>query len=958
MTHDEEHRAIVRSGIDSALRLYIAAEDADFRARSGEDERVPTPRTFLSTNGGTMAIGGGCFLVRPRKPQSPRDKASTPSKTPRDDVKTTMEGAGTAPLVEGVVPAEAITLEAGDKPAEIASAAGSADDGAGPLLKPAPSLAASAEGESGECDRLEEGGIVAGADISDSDDDPDPPADEGENTIGVDEKEAPALHEAEGARVLNHEGGAEVAGETRAADKSSGTTAEAGAAADNRQSSPTDNPGGPITQAGGEDRELETAEARNPTGRRNSGVSEAPSINAVLDALLRDMTSAAEAWSSSSATRLAAAGHDQETAPKENNLGCTAIVFLDAPLITADLDPRRRSIAGNKIQPTFEASRRESWDPAGEAQSKLAVSQPAIVRSDGSAGADASSQGSDTSAGTTPAPATEEEDMAESHDTDSSSGASGDEVISTVEEHAAGLGDPQEALEGFLSWIDEGSTSGYGRREILLVCCGRNLQDDNRGRGQAERVYKGSGEASATVDEETASDSRESGEENGAHGRGNRVIKRLLDARRDERAREGRTEGKNNENVIRERDVDAIVQGTKGGEPADVQRLKDYSSSGDKGQGNRVRGVIRQIVLGGTIPIGLSSVPGSAASTQQQNHDDDEDLLNKEDAPAAAERKNDNVDGAGKSPPTGTQPSTMADTAPPFARLPPSEVLLQTRPVSPYEEGLSRVTVTFPPHAAAAAIAAAASVPATAAPPSGTENTPPSTAAPEAPVARPHDGSTAWSDSVKVVVGPVVGRVGPTSAVVVVEVDAATAGGAARGQACTVAHVLDRVGVCLTDSLTGHAREMTGGTSAAGIPGGGPRIFEFEALSPGRRYTLKLIGVRRRDQVSRRLQAWSSKTYQTRSELWTGEEELINWPYLSLEEGCTILLSMPFHEQQVQKLVEASSAGALLVLAMSANVNIEGVLSEEARLRAYRNSPFGYGRKTQLLRIPYPEPDF
>ncbi|CAM9127741.1 unnamed protein product, partial [Choristocarpus tenellus] len=74
---------------------------------------------------------------------------------------------------------------------------------------------------------------------------------------------------------------------------------------------------------------------------------------------------------------------------------------------------------------------------------------------------------------------------------------------------------------------------------------------------------------------------------------------------------------------------------------------------------------------------------------------------------------------------------------------------------------------------------------------------------------------------VGVVVGPVVGRVGPTSAVVLMEVDR-------RGH----------VEVVLVDTLTARAHKVR-----KRLPGQCPRTFEFKHLAPGRRYLIRLRGV-------------------------------------------------------------------------------------------------------------------
>ncbi len=862
MLHDKEHRAIVRSGIDSALETYVAS-GSGVRSGEGEGERHPTSTKFLSTSGGSMAIGSGCFLIRPRKPQTPSGDDSPPLNAPQDGGKSTVDSTDTGALLAGAAPLETTTPEDNHKPAEIAPALGSAEDGAGsPRRRDSSPVASGSEG--GEKD-YPEGDIVAH--VSADDGNPDPHTDDEKKSD--ENEETSALHQVEGAADANDDDDAAVTMEAEAVEESPSETVEVGGATGHKPSSPTDSVNRTVTQADGEERCAETVEGQ-PTTEQNSVVSGEPSRrNLVLDALLRDMTSAAEAWSSASAARLATAGRHQEaTATTEKPSGCTIIVLLDAPLIASDLSPRTRALGergalgrriplGNEARPLPEASFREPSGPPEAPDGKLAESQPTTARSNPTSVAAASSTANSTSGGVLPT-AGEAEDMSRSRDAASSSGDDDGDVshedISSVEEHPAGLGDPQEALESLLSWMDEGSTSVLCRREILLICShSRDPRNDDPGSSsQAESAAADDpDESSAALGGQAARGRKEGGEASGARGRGVRVIQHLLGARRDERAREGGAAGESACTAARASDVDAISQETGEGEPAEVDRPNDGASAGgdggDKDEGNRARGTIRQIVLGGTVPIPVFHETEGATITPRQDRGND-DPANKAGAPAAAERKKRYLNRTGRSSPPGTQPTTVADRAPLFTRLPPSEVLLQTRPASPNRDGLSRMTVTFPPQTTDPV---SATVPTS---PGGVESRAP-TVAPEAPpVAPPRDPGPSLSYSgVRVVVGPVVGRVGPTSGVVLVEVDAAPAGaGAVRsGGSVGAVHPSDRVGVRLTDTLTGRTREMAGGAWAAGKAGGGPRIFEFEGLSPGRRYTLKLVGVRRRDQVSR-----------------------------------------------------------------------------------------------------------
>ncbi|CAN0355202.1 unnamed protein product, partial [Ectocarpus sp. 13 AM-2016] len=95
------------------------------------------------------------------------------------------------------------------------------------------------------------------------------------------------------------------------------------------------------------------------------------------------------------------------------------------------------------------------------------------------------------------------------------------------------------------------------------------------------------------------------------------------------------------------------------------------------------------------------------------------------------------------------------------------------------------------------------------------------------------------AENVRVLVGPVIGRVGPTSAVVLVEV----------GTKCPVAAQKTAAAARQRRELTDADRTPPEDDVGVRLPGIGPRVFEFEGLTPGRRYTLRLLGVRQHDQV-------------------------------------------------------------------------------------------------------------
>ncbi|CAM9100725.1 unnamed protein product, partial [Hapterophycus canaliculatus] len=366
--------------------------------------------------------------------------------------------------------------------------------------------------------------------------------------------------------------------------------------------------------------------------------------------------------------------------------GCTAIIFLDAPLITPRLKQQRRFYSDEQPQPSMPRPRPSLATEESAGLKKLATAvdadAPALTRD-----SDISDIGLLDRGG-----------AQYSDENRGDDGADDDEIRSA--QHPAGIGDPDEALEAFLLWIEEAESSGLGRREVLLVC---------------------------------------------------------------NEARHPRYDGEKDQNAT---------------------------------------------------PHGI---------------------------PQQSERK------AGGSPKTCETPSENEPPVPPN-RLPHSEVLLQTRPLPSQAESESRVAVMFAPPSLRAVSAVLSS------PSERKEHS--SEGRLKTKLATRQDTTT--QESVRVLVGPVVGHVGPTSAVVLAEVNAVDPAavalatvplGAGRREGVTgVGATADAVGVQLTDTLTGQRRQVSGGEWTGGQSGSGPQVFKFRGLSPGRRYTLKLLGVRQRDQ--------------------------------------------------------------------------------------------------------------
>lgn len=789
-----------------------------------------------------MAIGCGCFLVRPGKRAQPGDsRDSSPPTSSRGIVENTVDSTTPSSLSGAVLPAERAIGE-DDKPAVNESAtAGTADDSAAPPTRSSSSSTdqpTTSESAGGEDNHPE-----AGAEASRSDSLP--ASIEG---LGKSEKNSPASPGIEDTGPHGNSSDATRESGPRAGSEVL-TEVEEGEGAGLKPSTPRDNIDGTSArteddssgEAGligdddnGEQQLPDNASERSSTVGRNGQDAADPSGNSVLDALISDMTSAADAWASASAARSAGAGDQERATTKAEMAGCTAVVFLDAPLITPDLQLRPR-VSRKRYQTRFAGPPRDSFHEAQPVpQESTEPEATASVADDIATSRRGSRSSSDVDSAAVVEPADSDET---SDDVDElpSIGHGGDHgIVAVSEQHPAGLGDPSEALERFLAWMGDGDSSGCGQREVLLVCSGGKPPLSGE-EGQENSFDDDASETSTTTRQDRGS----------GLGGGESAIRPSSDARRAE-TDDGDSVGGRMDAVAQATDVEVILREEGGAEEPATDGSEGHSSrvGEEKGRGHRPPWTIPQIILGGTVPI--QTVPQQqgqklASETESSPHqaDGDEGPTDRMKAPSAAVevRNNNNNDNNDDDNGTGRGSPTQRP-APPLAQLPPSEVLLQTRPAAPTGAGLSRVAVSFPPTAVP---------PAACVPTMGTEKRA-SHVTSEGPSAA-GSGSANLSDFVRVLVGPVIGRVSPTAGIVLVEVDSVPAG-ATRRDGFAEMHASDGVGVRLTDTLTGQTRQMTGGTWTGGQPGEGPRIFEFEELTPGRRYVLTLSGVRQRDQVS------------------------------------------------------------------------------------------------------------
>lgn len=372
-----------------------------------------------------------------------------------------------------------------------------------------------------------------------------------------------------------------------------------------------------------------------------------------------------------------------------------------------------------------------------------------------------------------------------------------DHSASSPDRHPAGLGDPDKALAALLLWIGEGD-SAHGWREVLLVC------------------------GSDPGGQEGITDSCQ--QNDGTFGDASGLAKNTMNT-----VHPAGVDKKKQNNETRAEDVDVVV----GGCPPDGIHGANDAVGDSRESGNTDRPRIRQIVLGGAIPNAFGH--GENLSTREgvtpQNPERFE-VLNESIAPERGEGYR------VSQPPGPTQPPLCAAKRPPRSlRANPAEVLLQTRPAPLRRD--TRVAVMFPPPLPALARVGS----------DGSQVAEKSNGSGEAEKHTKNDHlAIDGKELPRVLVGPVIGRVDPTAAVVLVEVDEVRPIAAAVAGVVSEKTVEDAVGVQLIDTLTGQTHEVIRG-EWTGEPGCGPRVFEFESLTPGRRYALRLLGVRPQDQV-------------------------------------------------------------------------------------------------------------
>lgn len=367
-----------------------------------------------------------------------------------------------------------------------------------------------------------------------------------------------------------------------------------------------------------------------------------------------------------------------------------------------------------------------------------------------------------------------------------------DDSAHISDHHPAGLGDPDKAIEAILSWIDEGYVYGNVRREVIIICGGDSSCSDI---------------TMNTLQERTSTRNDTSDGRGGLVGRPSKTKYCNI---AEDKSRHGAT------------DVTDVSIGQREG--IKFNNMEDSRAI--------CRSPLQQIVLGEMKPttplqIKVSNTRVGATEKIRESLEAKEKIIEKED------------DQAIRASGTTSSIQSVQSTANPSQRLlsvHPSEVLIQTR-VAPKGSG-SRVTVTFPPPTGSSSAPASCPINIE----FGESN--------RSKIAETEEPVQNLKSLLKVVVGPVIGRVGPTSAIVLVEVDLVGPMAAPMVLAQELANT-NCVGVKLTDTLSGRNHEINGGVWV-GDPGVGPQVFKFEKLTPGRRYSLKLRGVRPQDEVRRK----------------------------------------------------------------------------------------------------------
>ena len=526
----------------------------------------------------------------------------------------------------------------------------------------------------------------------------------------------------------------------------------------------------------------------NKERTKDGDVGDNPERNPILRALIQDMTRVGES--------LGMRSLDKARSKHYNTPGPSVIILLDSPLI---------SPADPWLSP---ANGKYAW-----------VSQHAsdlvVRRSDVRKGVGAPVDTPPGSHDISPPPLVPLDDF----DLQDDGGVGSDD------QHPAGLGDPKEALEVLLSWVEEGGLSHSCGREVILVC-GSDPQREQLDKSASKPkggILNDSGRG-----EETTRDS----------GMG------IPDSSPREAEFIVRTQSPASGSSPSDKDLEEDIHGDEAGVVEEDKPKSDNGQTDNEAEfychereGGRSSGpTVRQIVLGKPF------APSIAQALKP--HDGEDDVLHASDRPwnrgenFAENGSNDGRRLSKHAPHSQTHPRSARKPRKPTPAN-PFTVLLEVRPTTQIA-GEPRVTATFPPVA----------IPTIA--PAGHNNTAEINSTGE------HEGeaNTCGEELVQhqeqqlpaVIMGPVVGRVGPSSAVVLVEVNIASARTAELGILLGSA-ASDTVGVQLTDALSGRRHEVQGGRWV-GEAGSGPRVFEFETLTPGRRYALRLMGVRKRDQVN------------------------------------------------------------------------------------------------------------
>lgn len=378
----------------------------------------------------------------------------------------------------------------------------------------------------------------------------------------------------------------------------------------------------------------------------------------------------------------------------------------------------------------------------------------------------------------------------------------GDDGFAAV--HPAGLGDPNEALEALMLWIREGTSMGPGHREIVLVCGSHragvdpSMEVDSLKHVMCIDAHGGS----VTDDEEVSGVAV--GQDGGTNTAGSNSD---IDDGHD--------------NGIHAADVNVVLADVSGNglHEGEVSGHCNVSANDDREK-------LTQVVLGGMMTASpearQENVPGKGSTATPRAQ---EKVQADGDKPTVIETNQGQRSSQSEVPLQVCNYIAQQTRQQLSSR--PSEMLLKTRSLSGGNE--NRLTLLFPPNIVVAA-------------------TPRNISCSTVERVETWECSRSSNDGPRVVVGPVIGRVGPTSAVILVEVDAMRSSMAASATEGTT--TAGDVGVQLTDTLSGRRHAMIGGFWTGEQPGTGPRVFEVEGLTPGRRYSVRLTGVRQRDQVN------------------------------------------------------------------------------------------------------------